>query len=51
MMLPIDPWRETLSRLLAHPVVTQVLIELGQKVIETFTKPPEPPREKPGKPR
>ena len=50
-MIPIASVWETLGRLLTHPVVTQVLVELGQKVIQTVTKPPEPTREKPGKPR
>lgn len=50
-MRPLNPLQETLRRLLAHPVVTQCLIELGQKVIQTLTKSPEPTRTKPEKPR
>ena len=50
MMMPFSPWQETLSRLLTHPAVTQVLVELGQKAFQTLTKPPEPTRAKPEKP-
>lgn len=42
MMLPVGPLRAILSRLLTHPAATQVLVELGQKVIKSVTQPPEP---------